>query len=106
MRRLIRPTIAISGITLLSQLLSAAVQILVAALFGAKVELDAYFAAITLPTYFSAVLLGGLSYVFVPLFVGHRTSGSEAQAWKIADNIVTLYLVVAGALTAAGMIWA
>ena len=106
LRRLVRPALAISAITLLSQLLSAVVQVLIAALFGARVELDAYFAALTLPTYFSAVLLGGLSYVFVPLFVEHRTTGSEEEAWKITGNIVTLYLVVAGSLTIAGMVWA
>ena len=106
LRRLVRPALAISAITLLSQLLSAVVQVLIAALFGARVELDAYFAALTLPTYFNAVLLGGLSYVFVPLFVEHRTTGSEEEAWKITGNIVTLYLVVAGSLTIAGMVWA
>lgn len=106
LRRLVRPALAISAITLLSQLLSAVVQVLIAALFGAGIELDAYFAALTLPTYFSAVLLGGLSYVFVPLFVEHRTTGSEEEAWKITGNILTLYLVVAGSLTIAGMVWA
>lgn len=106
LRRLARPALAISAITLFSQLLSAAVQVLIAALFGARVELDAYFAALTIPTYFNAVLLGGLSYVFVPLFVEHRTTGSEEEAWKVTGNVMALYLAVAGCLTIAGMVWA
>jgi len=106
LRRLVQPALAISAITLASQLLSAGVQVLIAALFGARIELDAYFAALTIPTYFNAVLLGGLSYVFVPLFVEHRTTGSEEEAWKVTGNIMSLYLLVAGCLTIAGMVWA
>jgi len=104
MRRLLRPTVVVSGLAFGGQLVSLALQVLVASLFGARAEMDAYLAAFALPAYVSAVLTGGLGYVFVPLFVDARIRLNEREAWRVASTLITVYVLAVGSISVAG-IW-
>jgi putative peptidoglycan lipid II flippase len=106
MRRLLGPTIAISVLSLVGQIVTFAVQIVAASLFGSHVEMDAYLAAITLPTYANAVMFGSVSYVLVPLLVELRSRNEEQRAWTVASGVVTLYLIVATSVALLGAVFA
>jgi len=106
MRRLARPTIVVSGLALTGQLVSLGLQVLIASLFGARAEMDAYLAAFALPAYVSTVLTGGLGYVFVPLFVDSRIRLNESESWHVASNLITIYVVAVGSISLAGVLLA
>jgi len=85
------------------QAVSFITQIIIASLFGAGVYMDAFLAASAVPQYVIAVLLGSLSFVFIPVFVDYIASGRENEAWKIASSVINLCLMVLGALVAIGI---
>ncbi|MFC2036525.1 murein biosynthesis integral membrane protein MurJ [Chloroflexota bacterium] len=70
-------------------------QIVVASLFGAGAEMDAYLTALVVPTYIQAVLLAGLPFVFIPAFVQTETTGDDEEAWALAG---TVFWLVTGTL--------
>lgn len=65
-------------------------QMVIAMFFGAGAEMDAYLTALVIPIYIQAVLLSGLSFVFIPAFIEARTSGKEDEAWSLAGTIFWL----------------
>jgi putative peptidoglycan lipid II flippase len=65
-------------------------QIAIAALFGAGTEMDAYFTAMVIPTYLQVVLLGGMSFVFIPTFIREEEAGSPENAWALAGTFFWL----------------
>lgn len=78
-------------------------QIVIAMLFGAGMEVDAYLTALAIPVYLQAVLLSGLSFVFIPAFIDARSTGKEGEAWSIVG---TFFWVVGGTLIIiAAIIW-
>jgi putative peptidoglycan lipid II flippase len=72
-------------------------QVVVASLFGAGADMDAFLTALVVPAYFQAVLLSGLPFVLIPAFVEAETAGNEEQAWAIAG---TFFWLTAGILSA------
>jgi putative peptidoglycan lipid II flippase len=75
---------------LVSFLASLASGMVLAALFGAGSEMDAYLTAQVIPVYIQAVLLTGLPFVFVPAFVEASEAGSEEDAWAMAGTFFWL----------------
>jgi putative peptidoglycan lipid II flippase len=75
-------------------------QVLIAALFGTGPEMDAFFTALVVPVYLQAVLLGGLSFVFIPAFVREESSGNDDDAWSLVGTFIwligSILLVIAG----------
>lgn len=102
MKRLLAPTVAVSLLTVVTQALAVLTQVVVASTFGAGAEFDAYLAALTLPAYLTSVLLGGLSFVFIPAFITYRSRGDEVLAWRVASNVIVIYGVVLGVMTLLG----
>ncbi len=70
-------------------------QMIIAAYFGAGAEMDAYLTALVIPAYFQAVLLSGLSFVFIPAFVREETKGNEDVAWELVG---TFFWITSGIL--------
>lgn len=105
-RGLLKPTIQITILSILGVLVSFATQIIVAAKFGATMERDAYFAAIVVPAYVTAVLLGSLTVTFVPIFIEYETRKSKAEAWKVASIFTNLTFVVLFGISLLGFIFA
>lgn len=85
-------------------------QLVVAWAFGSGVETDAFLTATVIPNYLEWVVLGGLSFVFIPVFVREKTAGRDDDAWALAGTLFLLVggllgaIAVAGALTASQMI--
>jgi len=76
---------------------------ILASRFGTRGEMDAFFAATTIPQLVLAVLYATLISVFIPVFIESR-SREESNAWKVASlstNFLFLFLcifVIAGSL--------
>lgn len=67
--------------------------------FGAGDELDAYFAAFQIPNLlFALLVVGTLSVAFIPVFTGYVAKRREAEAWHVANAILTVALAVMSAL--------
>lgn len=75
-------------------------QAVIAAIFGAGAEMDAYLTALVVPLYLQSVLLAGLPWVLIPAFVREEATGSEDQAWALAG---TFFWLTAGLLTLAAV---
>jgi len=68
-------------------------QMFLARQFGASWEMDAYVAAIAVPTVVSAVFVGSLGYAFVPLF-GRLLKQDPDRAWTLAGTMAMLLVLV------------
>jgi len=68
---------------------------IVARVFGAGRELDAYYAAFGLPDLLFTLIAGGaLAAAFIPVFTGYLTSGNREGAWKLASLVINLAFIV------------
>ena len=92
-RRLLGPTAVVTASTIAVQLITFAGQVVVAAAFGTRSEMDAFVAASTLPQYVSAIILNSLSVVFVPVFIEHNRLG-KGGATEIVNATVTWSVLV------------
>lgn len=106
MRAMLRPTLIVTALTLGAQAVALAGQAVVAHYLGVSAEVDALFAALTLPTYATAVLVGALAVVFIPTFMERRAQSGEDAAWRYASGLVNLTFLGLGGVAAVGMIFA
>ena len=86
MKRIFRPTLFITGLNLASLVFSFVLQLVVAAAFGARSEMDAYLAAFVLPSVINAILLGSIGFVFIPIFIQHRSNEGQQYAWQTSHE--------------------
>jgi putative peptidoglycan lipid II flippase len=105
MKHLWRPTIIITLFTVGGQGVGFLTQIVIAAIFGARADMDAFLAANTLPQYIIAVLLNSLAVVFIPVFIEYVAEGREDEAWRVASSVITLCIVVLATFVMAGMLF-
>jgi putative peptidoglycan lipid II flippase len=75
---------------------------ILAARFGAAVEMDAYLVSTTIPLLVTVIFAGSLNYTFIPVFVESRSRGREAEAWRTVNNLCNLSFIVFLALTLTG----
>ncbi len=68
-------------------------QMLLAKHFGASWEMDAYVAAIALPTVIGSVLVGSLGYALVPLFGGLLVQDA-GRAWRLAGGMAVILVAL------------
>lgn len=105
MKRVFKSTLLVTMFIILGQGLGFITQVVIAALFGADANMDAFLAASAAPQYLMAVLIGSFSVVFVPVFVDYMATGRKEEAWQIASSVINLCLVIVGVLTVLGMIF-
>jgi putative peptidoglycan lipid II flippase len=103
---LLRSTLVVTVFTLAGQGVSFLVLVVAAALFGATTEMDAFLAAVTLPQYLTAVVLGALGAVFIPVFVQYRARLRDADAWRVASTVISLSCLALTAVALVGMLFA
>ena len=93
--------------TLVSRILGLLRDQVLAALFGAGNEMDAFVVAFRIPNLVRDLFAeGAMSAAFVPTFTGHLARRGRADAWRLANNVLTALLIVTGAIVAVGTIFA
>lgn len=86
--------LTISFFSLVAKLLGLVRNRIFAGEFGAGDTLDIYFAAFRIPDFlYNILIIGILSSVFIPVF-SEYLARSEKEAWKLANTIMTAFLVV------------
>lgn len=91
----LRSSIVVSFFTLLTGVFNYLKLVILAFSFGAGGEMDAFFAAMTIPQIILSILLIILTTTFIPVFV-ETLARKEREAWKtasIATNLVFFSLV-------------
>ncbi len=90
----------------ISRLLGFVRDISVSGMFGMSWQADAYTAAFTIPDliYF-ALVGGGLSSAFIPVFSSYLATEKEEDGYKMASTILNLVAVASMVLIAIGMIF-
>lgn len=90
--------------TLASRVLGLARDQVLAALFGAGNEMDAFVVAFRIPNLVRDLFAeGAMSAAFVPAFTRHLTLHGRAAAWRLGNNVLNALLVVTLGLVVAGL---
>lgn len=101
---LFQSTLIITFFSVLKIVLGFALQIVLAVKFGARMEMDAYLAASTIPTLITTVLLSSLNVTFVPVFFEYKIKRNESEAWKIASSFINLAFLTLSAISLLGIL--
>ena len=89
-----------------SRVLGLAREQICAALFGGGGAMDAFTAAFRIPNLLRDLFAeGALSAAFVTTFSKTIARSGDAAAWRLANKVATLTLVVLGAICVAGMVF-
>lgn len=100
----LRSTGFVSAAVLASRVLGLVREIAFAALFGAGAVADAYTVAFRIPNLLRDLLAeGALSSAFVPTFTAALQNDGKARADALADLVMSVILLLTGALTLLGM---
>ncbi len=109
---LLRAAAAVSGLTLLSRVTGLARDIVLARVFGAGAEMDAFNVAFRLPNLLRRIFAeGAFSQAFVPLFSASLAKDGEPAAKALLSNVVSalfwvlLAVSVLGVLGAPLLVW-
>ena len=106
MKHAFRSALIVSLLTLAGHGVLFLTQMIIAAYFGATSEMDAYLAASTLPSYLVTIIMGSLGYVFIPVFVEHRSRGTEGRAYDLALSLLNWCSLILGMATLLGIVFA
>jgi putative peptidoglycan lipid II flippase len=94
MRKLAQGALVVLTGFLLSRLLGAVRNIVIAAHFGAGPEYAAYVAAIALPDLVFQVLVGGaVGSAFIPVFKRYSATGKNEEAWYLTSAVINIFMV-------------
>jgi putative peptidoglycan lipid II flippase len=96
MRALAQGALVVMTGFLLSRLLGAVRNIVIAAHFGAGQDYGAYVAAIALPDLVFQVLVGGaVGSAFIPVFKRYNATGEEREAWHLTSAVINIFVLIA-----------
>jgi len=105
--RLARSAGVTGAATLASRILGLARDQVLAALFGAGNEMDAFIVAFRIPNLVRDLFAeGAMSAAFVPTFTRHLTVNGKQHAWRLGNNVLNALLLVTGSLVVAGIVFA
>ena len=96
MRGLAQAALVVLTGFVLSRILGAVRNIVIAAHFGTGTEFDAYVAAIALPDLVFQVLVGGaVGAAFIPVFKRYLALGETDEAWHVTSSVINIFAFVA-----------
>ena len=99
-KSLVRAATAVTAATFLSRVLGLAREQVVAYLFGAVRETDAFNVAFRIPNLLRDLFAeGALSAAFVPTFTEIRTTRGESEAWLLANRVINALAALLTVLT-------
>jgi len=93
--------------TLTSRVLGLARDQVLAALFGAGNDMDAFIVAFRVPNLVRDLFAeGAMSSAFVPTFTRYLTLHGRHDAWRLGNNVLNALLLVTGGLVVIGIVFA
>jgi putative peptidoglycan lipid II flippase len=93
--------------TLTSRILGLLRDQVLAAIFGASNDMDAFIVAFRIPNLVRDLFAeGAMSAAFVPTFTHRLTLHGKDEAWRLGNNLLNALLLVTAALVAAGIVFA
>jgi putative peptidoglycan lipid II flippase len=95
-RKIIRATVLIFVLNLLSRLLGLGREMAIAYRFGATEKTDAFMLALTIPNIFYSVVGMALAAVIVPLFEEYEIKGRREEIWQVLSIAVNFIILVIG----------
>ena len=94
-QRLARSATVTATATLTSRILGLAREQVLAALFGAGNEMDAFIVAFRIPNLARDLFAeGAMSSALVPSFARQLTLHGKGRAWQLGHNVLTVLLLV------------
>ena len=93
--------------TLTSRVLGLVRETVLAALFGAGNDMDAYLVAFRIPNLTRDLFAeGAMSSAFVPTFTHELTHHGRPAGWRLANNVMTTLIIATTIVAVAGMVFA
>jgi putative peptidoglycan lipid II flippase len=93
--------------TLTSRVLGVIRDTVLAAIFGAGNEMDAFLVAFRIPNLARDLFAeGAMSAAFVPTFTEHLTRQGRDSSWRLGNNMLNTLLLITGALVVIALIFA
>ncbi len=98
---------AVAGLaTLTSRVLGLVREQVLAAMFGAGNEMDAFLVAFRVPNLVRDLFAeGAMSAAFVPTFTQHLARHGKAAAWRLGNHVLNALLLVTSLLVAGGLLF-
>src|SRR5918912_4216244 len=105
--RLARSAGVISIATMASRILGVARETVLAAIFGAGTEMDAFNVAFRVPNLLRDLFAeGAMTAAFVPTFTRALTQRGRDAAWRLGNLVINALLIVTGVIVVIGIIFA
>ena len=105
--RIARAASLAGAATLTSRLLGLVREQVLAALFGAGDDMDAYLVAFRIPNLVRDLFAeGAMSAAFVPTFTRHLTVHGKKDAWRLGNNVLNALLLITGLVVVIGILFA
>ncbi|HEY7184949.1 MAG TPA: murein biosynthesis integral membrane protein MurJ [Vicinamibacterales bacterium] len=93
--------------TMASRILGLARDQVLASLFGAAAQLDAYYVAFRIPNLLRDLFAeGAMSAAFVPTFTKYLTTAGKTSAWRLTNLVLTALAIITGTLVLLGIVFA
>ncbi len=80
--------------TVISRVFGFAKEAVIAYVFGATAQTDAFLVALIIPGILSSLVAGAITVAFIPIFTEYRTRKSEEEAWAVASTIINVVLLL------------
>ena len=104
--RLARAAGLAGAATLASRVLGLARETVLAAIFGAGNQMDAFMVAFRLPNLVRDLFAeGAMSAALIPTFTRHLERSGKTDAWRFGNNVINGLLLVTGALVVTAMVF-
>jgi putative peptidoglycan lipid II flippase len=89
-RRIFAAMVVVATVTVLGKVLAMAKDMTVAAYFGTSDAVDAFFIALTVPTFVISVIAGSIPAALVPVYLRVREREGVAEAGRLLGNVLVL----------------
>lgn len=98
----------LSGVAMLaSRVLGLVRDLVLATLFGAGHEMDAFVVAFRIPNLVRDLFAeGAMSAAFVPTFTRHLARGGKTEAWRLGNNLLNVLVLATLTVVAVGFLFA
>jgi len=99
-----RTSIIVTIFVILGVVLAFLSNMVIAMKFGARVDMDVFLAATTLPLFITSILSSSLSFTFIPIFAEYRMT-DPTEGWTVVSSFINLSFVVTAGICIVGIVF-